>query len=984
MSLRQRAVPSLDAVSDEDIISDEELEDDDDDDDDDEEEVTQSVLRVPMYGFTDLDIVGFIRNFVNNIAIIINFFIQLALIFVNLVFWFISIIYPFLFYLLIIWFFWYLLHIYWPYVMQIILAVGIPIANVLIILFNLFFMVAVIILSIVITIWNAFVPFLGMILYVLINVISTILADVYNAIGSIDWEPIVAGFMQIINILVEIGVQILVVLIKVGSEILMALAKIIGPLMQIVLTFVKIILPIITWILKLLFYILSPILEILAAFFGGNEPNGSRVKPANDAGTARRLFSVQLAPVVLNASLIPEAQIIDADVAVIPDGLTLDEKEEYERFLKSIGKLPTVEDDAYSSGDFFSDTIREALELPEKPAQRHDFSAGRKLFATTWRPLPKNNNLKFVDEIEEDEKETAASEGLSGTRLDDASHMITRQMYVGAKGISGRDMDLAMDTMNVIMEEHRRQGDLAIQSTMREYSLKNRRYAPAFAETLASVHYDSAVEHPEKMYARFHEEAKQRRYQQFQAPNAPGRKLLENWKDVSEEKIAGLRIEHARAVLDQQKKYKAYQDTHHKLVTVVYASVTKTLKNTFEEGVTPTNIMKHWDSMLRSFGYRSVQEVRQHFENTHGDAVNFLSAFSAVSELPVLRYFKRADPNRLDSPYFHDWAVEQKKLKQEKEMMHGRRLHQMQYNQDRDVRGDGESKGALSGFATLSSLDCFSSPKNPLCIPNIPPGFQIRIPIIKLTKKQIEALNQDISLCQPWRLTYCLICWDRFYNAWQSFRWLISTIPFINYPIAALTLRAPWTGVFLNWIFLVPKYQTTSFRQAICFANHLYDVFVTIVVVWLFLKIVPPFFRILRTTMQSIRNSNQANKERPWSDVRRQKLIEQWALRYRALDSREQERIGSKLPSRPMRTRSEAFRTEATNVARRMGANIAERHALLAHQRFLMEEFAKRMHVDTQFDREHAKHTKKEIERHYKRLRRRNGGELVIYGDDDF
>jgi hypothetical protein len=108
----------------------------------------------------------------------------------------------------------------------------------------------------------------------------------------------------------------------------------------------------------------------------------------------------------------------------------------------------------------------------------------------------------------------------------------------------------------------------------------------------------------------------------------------------------------------------------------------------------------------------------------------------------------------------------------------------MQYNQDRDVRGNGESKGALSGFATLSSLDCFSSPKNPLCIPNIPPGTQIRIPLIKLTKKQIEALNQDISRCRPWKLTYCIICLDRFYNAWQSFRWLLSAIPPINYSIA--------------------------------------------------------------------------------------------------------------------------------------------------------------------------------------------------------
>jgi hypothetical protein len=982
MSLRRRDVVDLD---DEDYTSEEDDELLEDEDSEDEPEGI-NVIKMPMYGFTDLDIVGFIRNFINNIAILVNIPIQLAGIIVKLVFWFISIIYPTLFYLIVVWFFWYLLHIYWPYVMQVILVIGIPIANVLIILFNLFFMVAVIIASIVITIWNAFVPFLGMILYVLINVISTILADVYNAIGSIDWEPIVAGFMQIINILVEIGVQILVVLIKVGSEILMALAQIIGPLMQILLTFVKIIMPIVTWILKLLFFILQPILEILGAFFGSGAPSGSRMKAEGETNTARRLFSISLSSTVLNGSLVSDEPMNGEKALIIPEGLTLDEKEEFERFLKGIGELPRSPDDFLETdNDFFTDTIRETLDLVAKPtAQKKEFNAGRKLFATNWRPLPKNNNLKFVDEIEEDLRSENEADGLPDSKLDDAAHMMARQMYTGAKGLSARDMNLAMDTMNVIMEEHRRQGDLAIQSTMREYARKNRRFAPAIGETLASVEYESVVEHPAKMYARFHQEANQRKQQQFYSQGSSGRKLLENWHDVSEEKLAGLRIEHAKAILEQQKKYKNYQDTHHKLVTVVYASVTKTLKNTFEEGVTPTNIMKHWDSMLKTFGYRSIQEVRSHFENTHGDAVNFISAFSAISELPVFRYFKRADATRLDSPYFHDWAIEQRKMNQEKSMLHGRRLHQMQYNQDRDVRGDGESKGALSGFATLSSLDCFSSPKNPLCIPNIPPGFQIRIPLIKLTKKQIEALNQDISMCEPWRLTYCLICVDRFYNTWQSFRWLISTIPFINYPIATLTLQAPWTGVFLDWIFLVPKYRTTSFRQAICFANHLYDVFVSFIVFWLLLRVVPPFISIVRTTYQAIRNSNQTNKQRPWTDIRRQQLIEQWAIRYRAIASGRQEQIGTRLSSRSVRTRSEALRDEVTNVERRMGANKAERHILLARQRYLMEEYSKRMHIDSRFDREHTKHIKKEIQRQQKQLRKRTGTELVIRSDEDF
>lgn len=920
-------------------------------------------IRAPSYDITDLDIVGFARNFVYNIYVILQIFAKLALLILQLIFWLITIIYPVLFYLIIIWFFWYLLIIYWPYVMQVIIVVFIPILNVLIILFNLFFMVAVIILMIVITVWNAFVPFLGMILYVLINLISTILADVYNAIGSIDWEPIISGLMQIIQIIVEIAVQILVVLIKVGSEILMALAKIIGPILKILLTFVKILLPIVAWILKLLYYILSPILEILAAFFGGGDPAGSRTKPSGT--TARRLFSVELSSSVLNQTLL--AQNTVEEKVAIPDGLTPDERDEFERFLKSIDKLPRDADDGGTSIDFFSDTIREALDVSAPPRPATEFKSGRNLFA--WSPLPKNNNLRFVDEdLEKEETE----DGLSDTHLDAASHQVARTMYVGAKGISSNDMSLAMDTMHAIMKEHKRQGDLSIQATMRDYARKSRHLEPVFEETLAAVHYDTTVEHPARTYARFHDEAKQRAQSQF---SGPGRKLLENWKDISEEKIAGLRIEHARAVLDQQKKYKHYQETHHKVVTVVYASVTKSLKKAFEEGITPTNVMKHWDSMLRSFGYKDIQEVRRHFEDTHGDAVGFINSFSMVSELPFFRHFKRADASRFDSPYFHDWAVEQSKLKKDKDAMHGRRLMQMQFNQDRDVRGNGESKEALSGFATLSSRDCFSKPKNSLCIPNIPPDFQLRIPLIKLTKKQIQALQQDTSLCQPWRLTYCLICGDRFFNAWQSFRWLISAIPPINYPIARLTMQAPWTGVFLDWIFLVPKYQTTSFRLAICFAYHLYDVFVALVVLWFILKIIRPAVDIVRSTIQNVRAGRQWNKERPWTDLRRQRLIEEWALRYRNIEMARQRQIGASVRQR---TPEEEIRDEATSIARQMGANLAERHFLMARHRLVTEEYSRIMRITGAYDEEHTEHISREIQTHAPLSRA-----VVVHTDED-
>ncbi len=292
-----------------------------------------------------------------------------------------------------------------------------------------------------------------------------------------------------------------------------------------------------------------------------------------------------------------------------------------------------------------------------------------------------------------------------------------------------------------------------------------------------------------------------------------------------------------------------------KLATVVYSAATKSMKKTFETVITPQNLVYHFGTVLNYFGYQDIEHVHKTFVNTHGNAANFIASFSILSEHPFLKFFKEKDTNRHNSPYFHDWAQEQKRLNDIRQSNNGgRRLLQMAHNEDKNVPPNtGSSAEAFGSFTAVSTLDCQSSPKNPLCIPEIPADFTLIIPTINLSKKQEKTIMTDINLCSPWMNTYCVICWKRYFNAFQEFRFLISAIPPVNDFFSTTTTVAPWTGIFFNWMFAVPKYHTGTLFQWVCFTYHLYDVFIVGVSLWLSFIFLRPFWEFIVTMYDSLK-----------------------------------------------------------------------------------------------------------------------------------
>jgi hypothetical protein len=833
--------------------------------------------NIPTWSIFDYDILGWFYKWFLLIYTIIRLIVDIIILIVRFIFWTMILLWQWGGWIAWITILWYLIVIYWPYVIDVVLTVVIPILNVLIILFNFFFELFIIIWDVVMSIWNAIVPFIGMLLYVIMNIVLTILTDLFNVIGSINWEPIMNALMEILNVLVEIVAQILLVLIKVGSEILKFVAMIIGPILEIFMEYVKIWADVLSWVFKLLFKILEPILLLLGALFGsGGSSSGSTSSftgqdftSKGSSSTARRLLELER----FKLSTEEEAEIIaefDQHFYSLPDGLTDSERKKLELL---------VFDKAYEEHDDQNNHINDVLDnlmqlsrqideeeyLPTKKRKREhevvfvntsqlddlDVNTGRKLqsIEKPWK-LGKPGGLKFVDN-EESKKESKSE------HLDDMAHTVAHYMYMGSKNIPLDDYKLARDSAKRILKEHSNKPHFSLNAILQNIGKKWHHLMPAHEERVSAVRYN-APEHPRKLVPSFHEETTKRYKEQLHANG--GRKLMANYHDVKHERFKDIRLHDAKNILKRYDEYHEYHEQRVKVAMVVYSAATRTLNNAMREVVTPENILKHYTAILDSLGYQSIQDVRQTFIARYGDPLGFIMNISHVTNHPIVRMFKRLDPSRHESPFYHDWAIEHQKLSADRAARTGRKL----FTSEGNVQGSGDSTSALSGFAQLAGLNCYSSPKNPLCMPLIPLSTKVKIPLIKLTPHQITEIKSSTIHCSPWRFTNCIICADRIWNAMVEICFLISANPYTNYPLATLLEVIPSAKVLVDWIFIVPKYGYPTTYQWVCFAYHLFDLYEFIVLLWLAWHFLTPVWEIVSLTYDNIYTLIYSGREPSW------------------------------------------------------------------------------------------------------------------------
>ena len=812
------------------------------------------------------------RNFILDLEVLFNVITGLIGAIWAIIVGFLTIIYPFGLWLFIFVLSWYIIVLLWTWVMLIVVLVLIPVLNILIILFNLFFMIFIVIIRIVTIIWNMFVPFLGMILQFIVNVVVKIFSEVFNVIGSIDWEPIINAIMAILMPIVDIAMQIILVLIKVGIEVITALTKVIGFLVEVIMTFVKILVPVLTWVLKFLYYILEPILQILGIFFGSIGGSQSRM------ASARRLFS-------LNG---------DEDDANYKNRSSY---EEYEQFIiETLGLAALPAKTKVTPSDYLLEAyVRHNSEHPREHAEMKMKMKGPEMdVMSPGRTLLERAPDSFFQQHDRQQEplKFAEQKGASESgHLDDIAHTMAHTMYINARKMPKSDLHLASHTMETILHEHKNPShSLAVTSILNEFYEEHGYLHPHPDKTLAAVRFKGTPENPADMHVRFQEERNKAKVA-FLSQNA-GRKLMgqdnTDWESAQSRYLSEMKIKHARELATQQSKWKDYHMNQIKVATVVYSAASEAMKHEFENYITPQNVMFHWNNMLIQYGYDNAWDVWRDFKEKYGNSEEFLNSLSVVTEHPFFKFFKDKETKRTGQNfYFYDWMQTQRELggnldhesTGDESLSTGRRL--MQSNQHQDAKlNRSQTSTAFPGFPVISSLGCNSEPKNQLCIPEVPANFTFSIPQVHLTRQVEKQLLHDPHFCPPWKYTLCFFCVDRLFNAWQDIRFLLSAIPIINYGIATWVTLIPWLNPLFNWMFMVPKFETAKLIQWGCFAYHLYDLGITLILLWVAYRILNPFFLLARHLWTHIREIRRTQQHH-WFRDRELRAIERFVGRAR-------------------------------------------------------------------------------------------------------
>jgi len=211
--------------------------------------------------------------------------------------------------------------------------------------------------------------------------------------------------------------------------------------------------------------------------------------------------------------------------------------------------------------------------------------------------------------------------------------------------------------------------------------------------------------------------------------------------------------------------------------------------------------------------------------------------------MPGLSSLKQYDQRRDTHPFFHDWHTAQLEEEQLREQAYGptaRKLLRVRpseedaeaaarVNGDDVPAGRGSSKEKFEGLEIISRTDCFSVPRNPLCMPEIPADLGEKLQIGEITVD--ERLKEDSDLCDPWMPDTNLLGWQRIVNGYHSIRFLISGFPPFNYLLTVFTLLVPWLAWTVDWVFLVPKGELASFEAIFCFFIHIYDLIIFLIFV---------------------------------------------------------------------------------------------------------------------------------------------------------
>jgi hypothetical protein len=760
--------------------------------------------------------------------------------------------------------------IFWPFLLRFVIVYLTPFLNILIEIFNVIFAIQIIILRVLIQIWNMFVPFIGMILYVVVDLVTTIMGIVFDVLGAIDFEGIIQSIMEIIFFLVDVVLKIVMVLVQVQMTQLQILVEVITPIMEIIMDFVKILFPILAWVLQFLFRILEPILQLVAAIaeifawmvssssataYSARSlleiSGGSSTYASAGSNTAYRTTAGEY-NVFRENQLHPKSQSSEAQFHFEDGGGDYWDARSMYNWYKSQQQAQHGETSKLQLSDDYRTFI----------ASVQDTNTTRNSRTSDSTHPTRKRHLMAVDEADLfGSSRRGAQQSSRAFSQDDVDRTVAQTLYSGyANNIKANHYDLR--TMREMMDEvlsyeTSKRDRLSTKAIYDRYRSRNPQHF-AHSPGPANVAFRKPPEHPSQL----HEKLKQQRNtysQSIKANSAKQRKPLavdgNTWDSASktnprDHKLAKMEKEHARMLIEQENKYVVYHENHARASHLIFNSLSEGILKHGKTTLSYDTFAFHWNNILARNGYHSLWDVYHEFVETHGDAAQFMANLNWVRNntreglAGIIASGSWFGAESVDhghsSPksHFTSWSDVKKAVR--RHYRHTTRSLLQQDNSDRDVSSDEESKEGSSTFEMVAKRDCFSEPRNPLCLPEIPESFSFEIPKIVWPSNLTEATD-----CSPWRNTGCLYCLDRLHNGFQSLRFFLSgfLIP-LNFLLTTFTLAVPWLSWTVDWVFLVPKGEIASLFDFVCYFQHLYDFALFLLTIAFFFKFVLPVIHI--------------------------------------------------------------------------------------------------------------------------------------------
>jgi hypothetical protein len=178
---------------------------------------------------------------------------------------FIGLIWPVLFYFFLVglaaFLWWYLYPELAPYIAEVV----VPLLNMWLTLSVFAWNLFVLFWNLLVQIWNAMAPIIGMLLYIALESMVTMVTNIVKLLGEVHLYALLKPFMEILQQLAAILVEIIQALCTVAIPALNVMAKVIGAVINVIFQVVDQLFPIVQWVLIDLFTALASILQLVVA-----------------------------------------------------------------------------------------------------------------------------------------------------------------------------------------------------------------------------------------------------------------------------------------------------------------------------------------------------------------------------------------------------------------------------------------------------------------------------------------------------------------------------------------------------------------------------------------------------------------------------------------------------------------------------------------------------------------------------------------------